>query len=133
MRSFFMKKQIFLNILTSYAGKGIGALLGIFLVPFLIKKLGTAAFGITVLVESMIVIVDMESMSVRTALSRHLTFCLSQGNQSEFHEYLRAGRKILFFLSFFVLASGLVSSFYAPHIFQIPPELIRQTQGMFLA
>ena len=59
-------KQILSNIFSSYVGKGIGILLGIAIVPFLIARLGPAAFGVTVLAESIIAVVEIVTSSVRS-------------------------------------------------------------------
>ncbi len=126
-----MRRQILLNLVTGYAGKGLGALLGIFLIPFLIHKLGAAAFGITVLTESVIAVIEVASMSVRTALSRNLTFCLFQGKTMEFMENLIAGRRILFVLALLMLSVGTGISIYVPQFLRIPVHLVHPAQGLF--
>ncbi len=126
-----MKKQIFINIFSTYIGRGIGMALGFFLVPFLIVKLGLEVFGLIVLFESLMRFVEMFSTSIRVALSRYATFSLAQGDSEEFSQYLSTGRGIFFVLSAVVLVGGLAFSRLVPAIFSVPDAYHSQSVILF--
>lgn len=126
-----MKLQIFKNLFSNYLGNFLSMALGFLIVPFVIKKLGKEAFGISVLAESIILFLQIFAFSIRIALSRHATFALSQGNQKDFVEYLSTGKYILRIVALVVLVPGILISFFFPQIFNVPFEL--HTQSRWLA
>ena len=98
-----MRNVIIKNIASNYFLGFFGFVLGFFLVPFLIAKLGKDAYGLIVLAEVVTGFFEIGTISVRIALSRYATFSLSQNRLDEFSEYLSAGRVILAFSSALVL------------------------------
>lgn len=126
-----MKKQILLNIFSNYAGRAVGMLLGFFLVPFLIYKLGVEIFGLIVVFESIMKLMETMSTSVRVALSRYATYSLSQERRSDFVAYLSTGRGLLFIISFAIFLLGFIVSFWIPDIFRIPAGRHHECQQYF--
>ncbi len=126
-----MKKQILKNLFSNYASRGVGLLLSVFLVPFLIYKLGKDAFGLIVMAESLIHLVEMTCASMRTAIARHATFSLSKGNKEAFLEYISTGRYLSFGLSMAVLFLGLLISFNLTRVLHIPEVYAVGTQHLF--
>ena len=127
-----MKKQIFKNVLSNYFVSVLSIVLGFVLVPFLVRKLGKEAYGLIALVDSTIIFFEVATVGIRTALARHATFALSQGDENDFLEYLSTGRVLLFVCALFVLIAGGVISFYFPSLFKVPPELATQSRLLFL-
>jgi len=126
-----MKKQIVVNIFSNYAGHGVGMLLGFFLIPFLVAKLGVELFGLIVLFESLMQLVEVASTSVRVALSRYATFSLAEGKTAEFVSYLSTGRRMLFGLSGLVLAAGLGFAYVLPGVLNMPADTLDQSRILF--
>ncbi len=115
-----MKKQIAINILSNYAGRLVGLLIGFFLVPFLISKLGKELFGLILLFESLMLIVEAVSTSIRVALSRFVTFALAEDSKDEFKAYLSTGRALFWVISVFIFILGFTMSALVPQIFRVP-------------
>lgn len=126
-----MKKQILLNIFSNYAGRAVGMLLGFFLVPFLIYKLGVEVFGLIVVFESIMKLMENMSSSVRIALSRYATYSLSQDRRSDFVAYLSTGRGIFYVISLLILTLGFAVSFWIPTIFRLPEGRHHECQQYF--
>jgi len=126
-----MRKQIVKNLFTNYIATAIGVALGIFLIPFLIHKLGKDAFGLIILAESTIALFEVATVSVRIALARYAAFSYAQGRTEEFTGYLGTGRAILFVSSAFVLLGGLTVSLFFPSIFRVPPGLAMDSRFLF--
>ncbi|MFC1704255.1 MATE family efflux transporter [Candidatus Omnitrophota bacterium] len=125
------KKQIVKNIMSNYMLNFIGMFLGFLLIPFLVKKLGQEAFGLTVLAESTIIFFEIATISVRIALSRHATFALAQKKMDDFIEYLSTGRFILFFSTILVFIGGSLLSYYFPVVFKVPAVYSAQSKILF--
>ncbi|GAA4020940.1 oligosaccharide flippase family protein [Actimicrobium antarcticum] len=126
-----MKSQIFKNLFSNYLGNFVSMLLGFLIVPFLVSYLGKGAFGISILAESLIVLFQIFSFSIRLALAHHATVSLSQKKVAEFYEYLSAGRKILNIAAFIVFIPGAILSAFFPQIFNVPEQLDAQSRILF--
>ncbi len=127
-----MRKQILSNLSSNYLLSFFGMILGFFLVPFLIGKLGKGVYGIIVLTESTIAFFEILTVSVRMALSRHATFALSQDKLDEFAEYLSTGFRVLYFSAALVLISGVTLSLNFPNIFKVPEGYVFESKVHFL-
>ncbi len=121
-----------MNILSNYAGRVVGMLIGFFLVPFLVLKLGKEVFGLIVVFEGLMVFVEAMSTSIRVALSQNATFALSSGNKEEFIGYMSTGRGIFFVLSGIVFVAGLIISSFIPVIFRIPEAYHQDSHVFFM-
>ncbi len=127
-----MKKQIIANILSNYAGRVVSLLIGFFLVPFLISKLGKELFGLILLFESLMLIVEAVSTSTRMALSRFVTVSVAQENWEEFKAYLSTGRSLFWVISAFVFLVGITISPLVPFIFRVPAAEQNNCRILFL-
>lgn len=120
-----------MNILSNYAGRAVGMVLGFFLVPFLIYKLGVEVFGLVIVFESMMKFMEAVSTSVRVALSRYATYSLSQEREGDFVSYLSTGRGLFLMISVLIFAVGFMLSFWIPGIFRIPEGRYHECQQYF--
>ena len=123
-----MSRQILKNLCSNYLATAVGAALGFFLVPFLIRRLGKEAFGVIVLAESAIAFFEILTISIRMALSRHAAFSLAKGDFEGFVQYLATGRRLLWVSTAFIFSSGIFMSAFFPSIFRVPPGLGSQSR-----
>lgn len=126
-----LKRQVTLNLASNYVMTAVGMTLGFIVVPFLIHKLGKEAFGIVAMVESLVILFEVVTVSVRQALSRHATFALSQGRTRDFEDYLSTGRLILFGSSAIVMTIGTLVSLFFTHFFRVPAGQEAHAQRLF--
>jgi len=97
--------------------------IGIWLVPYLIRHLGTAAYGLIPIAGIMTAYASLISQSISSAVNRFLTIAIQQNNTSEanrvyntaFFSYLAIG---LILIPFFILVI-----YYADSIISIPAVL----------
>ncbi|MDE2028751.1 MAG: oligosaccharide flippase family protein, partial [Candidatus Omnitrophica bacterium] len=123
--------QILKNVFSNYFANFLQLALGVLVVPFLIRKLGQGSFGIVVLVESIICFFEVLATSVRIALSRYVTFSLSQERHEAFLEYLSSGRYLLFFSAALIFLLGSILSLNFQHVFQVPSDMVFQSKLLF--
>ena len=126
-----MRKQIFKNLFSNYFVSFLQMVMGVILIPFLIGKIGKQAFGVIVLAESTIAFFDLAMISIRIALSRHVTFSLGEKKYEEFEKYLSSGLGILFLVAVVVFTGGSVMSYFFDRIFTIPPQFAGQSRFLF--
>lgn len=126
-----MRGQVIKNIFSNYFANFLQMGLGILIVPFLIHKLGKDAFGMVVLIESIIIFFEVLSTSIRIALSRHVTFSLSSDKHEEFLEYFSSGRYLLIFIAAVIFVLGTLASLNLQHLFKVPEHLLFQSKVFF--
>ncbi|MCB9747014.1 MAG: polysaccharide biosynthesis protein [Candidatus Omnitrophica bacterium] len=126
-----MSKQILRNIFSNYLVNFIQLALGFIIVPFLIKKLGQNAYGLIVLAESTIGFFEIVTVNIRIALSRYVTFSMSQEKYDDFMEYLSAGRFMLNCAGGLILIIGSIISYNFSNIFQVPDHLVSESKILF--
>lgn len=117
-----MRDQIVKNLLSNYVGTFLGMALGFLIIPFLVFKLGKEAYGLTVLAEAIINLLQMLVYSARIGLARTATVELSRQNEEGFVASLIAGRKMLWLATWALLIPGAVISWFFPIWFNVPPE-----------
>ena len=127
-----MNRQIIKNLISNYMLTGIGMILGFFLLPFLIRKLGHEGFGVTVVAEALIAFFFVFVSAIRIAVSRYVTLSLSQEKTEDCLLYLSTGRRILHILMVVSLLLGVILAILFPVFFKVPANLHHQSQVMFL-
>lgn len=126
-----LKKQIPQNLMTNYFATGINMLLGLLIIPFLIKKLGKDAFGLVILAESIVAFLELATIGIRLSLSRHATFSFSQDKNEDFLEYLSTSRYILLGLAAVIAAIGLGVALNFPRLFHVPDLYVGESKKLF--
>lgn len=126
-----MRERITKNLLSNYASNAVGLTLGFLLVPFLISKLGINNYGVIVIAEAAILLLEIVTTSVRVALSRHATFALAKGETQSFCEYLSTGRVLLFGVAGFAFAFGSALSLFFPQVFRVPVASAGDSKQLF--
>ena len=127
-----MKRQIIKNLLSNYVLTGTGMVLGFFLLPFLIRKLGQEGFGVTVVAEALILFFFIFVSAVRISVSRYVTLSLSQKKMEDCLLYLSTGKRILNIFIRWVFVLGVIVAVFFPVFFRVPNGLQQQSQMMFL-
>jgi O-antigen/teichoic acid export membrane protein len=118
--------RVFINTITSWAATLANGLIGFFLVPFLILKLGKEGYGLTALVGTIIGLTGILDMGLRTALSRQLTEQIARKDKQRFNE-LASSALILYLVIGSVCAIILIG--FAPAIaraFRVSEHLMPQ-------
>ena len=62
--------RIIANTLLSYVSRGVGAVVGIAMVPYLLHQLGEQSYGVIGLTGSLLALVSLVDMGIRPATSR---------------------------------------------------------------
>ena len=127
-----LKVEALKNIGSNWFGLAVTILVGFFLSPFILHRLGDAAFGLWVLVFSITGYYGLFDLGIRTSLVKHVA---KYGATSDYQRMIRLINTSLF--SYSILAIALLSftvlgSFYVDSIFRISPPFLRTARLLFL-
>jgi len=119
-------KRVAINTATKWVSTLVTALLGIVVVTFLVRRLGQAGYGVTVLVTSIIAFSGFLDFGLRNALGRTLADAGARDDDVD----LRAAASTAHFVYIFLGAlAGVAVAVLAPllaAVFRIPEELWAQ-------
>ncbi|MCK5160937.1 MAG: oligosaccharide flippase family protein [Candidatus Aureabacteria bacterium] len=127
-----MKKRILLNIFSNNVGRVFEMILGLALVPFLIRSLGLQGFGLIILAESLIEFFDMAFNGFRLALGRYVGFYLVQDKHEESNAYIASGEVILFGIIAIASAIGFIIWVFFTRLFTVPVEFAQGMRVLFI-
>ena len=120
-----------LNLVFQYAAVFLTSLLGILIIPFLIRLLGKDAFGLTAVFGSIFAIAQLLELGVGVSLARTLSVALELKDFGEFSRFFCASLGIGIGLGIMVF---LVSFLYAPDILvllRVPDFLLEDASCAF--
>jgi O-antigen/teichoic acid export membrane protein len=128
----FEKGQIIKNISSSWFALGVNVLVGIFLSPFILHRLGDTAFGVWVLIFSITGYYGLFDLGIRSSIVRYVSKFTAIQDHEELAKLINTS---LFSYSCVGAASMLVTLAISSHIdtlFRIPPELHSTARWLLL-
>lgn len=124
--------QIVKNVGSSWFGLAVNILVGIFLSPLILHKLGDAAFGIWVLIFSVTGYYGLFDLGIRSSIVRYVAkFSAVHDNES----LARLVNTVLFsytVIGLVTMAVTWVMSLWVDSIFRIPPDFLQTARILFL-
>jgi len=128
----FSKVEIFKNVGSSWFALGINVLVGIFISPFILHRLGDEAFGLWVLIFSVTGYYGLFDLGIRSSIVRYV----AKYSAVDDHEQLnRLINTAMFSYSAVGLACLLltgIGSFFVSSIFHVPADFLSTARWLFL-
>lgn len=111
------------NVATNWGAFVILAAIGFFLSPFVVHRLGNEAYGVWVLLGSLVGYLGLLDLGVRSAVTKYVATHHAAARHDEASGILSAA--LVFFLAagLVVTALGLAFAWLGLSLFEIPPEL----------
>ena len=116
------KIQAIKNVGSSWFSLGINILVGIFLSPFILHRLGDAAFGIWVLVFSITGYYGLFDLGIRSSIVRYVSKLTATDQREEIAKLINTSLFSYTCIGIFAFFLTLVGSLYVDRIFRIPAE-----------
>src|ERR1700751_1211719 len=126
------KIRIIRNVSSNWLALGVNVAGGIFLSPFIVHRLGDAAFGIWVLIFSITGYYGIFDLGIRSAIIRYVSKFHATGELEELAKivntnlFMHAGTCIVSMIVTIVL------SLYVDRLFKIPPEFHSAARWLLL-
>jgi len=116
------KRQIIKNVSSSWFSLGTNILVGLFLSPFIIHRLGDSAFGVWVLTFSITGYYGLFDLGIRSSIVRYVSKYLATGSREDMAKLINTA---LFGYGCIGIVSLVLTAILSSHmntLFRIPPE-----------
>jgi O-antigen/teichoic acid export membrane protein len=128
----FEKIQILKNIGSSWFSLGVNVLVGIFLSPFIMHRLGDSAFGIWVLIFSVTGYYGIFDLGIRSSVIRYVSKYTATHETDALARHVNTSLATYTGIGVLSMAVTVVLSFYVDHLFKVPPEMHDQARILLL-
>lgn len=124
--------EIVKNVGSSWFALGVNIIVGIFLSPFILHRLGDAAFGIWVLVFSLTGYYGIFDLGIRSSIVRYVSKYSATKDLEEVTGLINTALFTYSGVGALCLAITIAGSFYLDNIFHITPGLRSQARSVLL-
>jgi O-antigen/teichoic acid export membrane protein len=124
--------EVLKNVGSSWFSLGINILVGIFLSPFILHRLGDTAFGIWVLVFSLTGYYGLFDLGIRSSVIRYVSTYTATNDSSGLARLINTSLGTYTAIGTLAMAVTLVCTFFVDRLFQIPPEFLITARWLFL-
>jgi O-antigen/teichoic acid export membrane protein len=120
------------NIFSNWTSLAVNIVIGFFMMPFLVFRLGDSLYGIWTLIVSIVGYGSLLDFGIRSSIVKYV---------SQHHATDQQDRLLTLFATTFTSYSAVglvvlmltgVAALFLPHLFNIPPELSRDAQLVLL-
>src|SRR6202790_1248 len=128
----YEKAQILKNVGSSWSALAINIAVGIFLSPFILHRLGDAAFGIWVLIFSVTGYYGLFDMGIRSSIIRYVSKYAATGDSDKLARFVNTALLSYTGIGIVTMALTLALSTSIERMFHIPPEMHGQARWLLL-
>ncbi len=125
------RQRFALNVLTNVAYVVLVSAVMLAYVPFLVKSIGIAAFGIVPLAQLLVQYAATVTESLATAISRYLTIDLNRRDWPAANRTFNTALAVTMAAAGILLPLVIALTWAFPALFQVPPGLEAQSQLVF--
>ncbi|MGC2195349.1 MAG: oligosaccharide flippase family protein [Terriglobales bacterium] len=126
------KHEIFKNVGSSWFSLGVSILVGVFLSPFILHRLGDTAFGIWVLIFSVTGYYGLFDLGIRSSVIRYVSTYTATGDQDGLTKLINTSLASYTGIGTVAMTVTLVGSLFVDRLFRIPPEFLTTAHWLFL-
>jgi len=128
----FERTQILKNVGSSWSALAVNVAVGIFLSPFILHRLGDAAYGIWVLIFSITGYYGLFDLGIRSSIIRYVSKYTATGDGEKLTRFVSTA--LLSYTGIGLVSMALTASLSSSveHLFKIPPELHSQARLLLL-
>src|ERR1700756_5205686 len=126
------KLEIFKNVGSSWFSLGVNIVVGIFLSPFILHRLGDTAFGIWVLIFSVTGYYGLFDLGIRSSVIRYVSTYTPTNDREGLAKLINTSLATYTAIGTVALMVTLVLSFFVERLFRIPPEFLTTARWLFL-
>lgn len=118
-------RRIASNVLSNWFALAITTLVGFFLSPFVVHHLGNLAYGVWVMIASLVGYMNLLDLGLQSAVIRFVSKGVAQKNEEESSQAVSGALWIRLWISLAIVCAGLLFAALFEHFFVIPVALQR--------
>jgi len=120
----FDKRQILKNVGSSWFSLGINVVVGIFLSPYILHRLGDEAFGLWILIFSVTGYYGLFDLGIRSSIVRYVAKYSATGDDEELNRLVNTAMFSYGGIGLVAMLITLAGTYFVNAIFRIPPEFV---------
>ncbi|WP_348267234.1 polysaccharide biosynthesis C-terminal domain-containing protein [Edaphobacter paludis] len=121
-------KRFAFNVLMNWAAVAVGMVVPFFLTPFVVRHLGSAAYGVWILAVSTVAYLNLLDLGLRSAVIRFVSKADAEGNLEDAQAAIGAALWFRLLISAVVVVISILLALSFPHLFKVPSDLRRASQ-----
>src|SRR5947209_4148349 len=126
------KVEILKNVGSSWFALGVNVLVGIFLSPYILHRLGDSAFGLWILVFSVTGYYGLFDLGIRSSIVRYIARYSASNDQKELMSLVNTALVAYALIGATAMMTTIVAAHYVDRIFQIPAEFLVSARWLLL-
>jgi O-antigen/teichoic acid export membrane protein len=126
------KREILQNVASSWFALGLNILIGIFLSPFILHRLGDAAFGIWILIFSVTGYYGLFDLGIRSSVVRYVAKFWATGDRESLSQVINTSLFAYGGIGALALLLTVAGAFGIDFLFKIPPQFHSTARWLFL-
>jgi O-antigen/teichoic acid export membrane protein len=127
-----LKVQAVKNVTATWLGLVVHAVVGFFLSPFILHRLGDEAFSLWVLVFALTGYFGLLDLGIRSSIVKYTAKFIAVKDMEELSRYLSTSVAFFAFIALGVGLTTIVGSFYLNLLFRVPVDLRGSARVLFL-
>jgi O-antigen/teichoic acid export membrane protein len=126
------KIEIAKNVGSSWFTLGVSILVGVFLSPFILHRIGDTGFGIWVLIFSVTGYYGLFDLGIRSSVTRYVSTYSATDDREGLQKLINTSMATYTAIGSVAMAVTLVCSLFVDRLFRIPPEFLTTARWLFL-
>src|SRR5580700_10096889 len=124
--------EVLKNVGSSWFSLGVNILVGIFLSPFILHRLGDTAFGIWVLIFSVTGYYGLFDLGIRSSIIRYVSTYTTTNDVAGLARLINTSLATYTAIGTLAMAVTLLCTLYVDHLFRIPSDFLTTARWLFL-
>src|SRR6266705_2884147 len=126
------KSEIIKNVSSSWFSLGVNILVGIFLSPFILHRLGDTAYGIWILIFSVTGYYGLFDLGIRSSVVRYVSTYTATGDNESLAKLINTSLVTYTAIGVAAMVVTLVCSLFVDRLFRIPTDFLVTARLLFL-
>jgi O-antigen/teichoic acid export membrane protein len=128
----FDKRQILRNVGSSWSALGINVLVGIFLSPYILHRLGDEAFGLWILIYSVTGYYGLFDLGIRSSIVRYVAKYSATEEHDELNRLVNTAMFSYSGIGTVAMGVTMIAAYFVNSIFRIPVEFVGTARWLLI-
>jgi O-antigen/teichoic acid export membrane protein len=128
----FDKGQILKNVGSSWFALGVNVLVGIFLSPYILHRLGDDAFGLWILIFSVTGYYGLFDLGIRSSIVRYIAKYSANNEREQLNRLVNTAMFSYSLIGMTAMLITLLATYYVDSIFKVPGEFLVTARWLLL-